>query len=161
MKRQLFALAAATALAFAFAGCASAPVESASTKDVKMAFDFTDANPQVLAAKLANVDTTRKQLIEAGFAPHMVLTFRGDASYFTQTDMNLVKEGDRAEAAKVQAKLKELKAAPGVDSLEQCTLPLAGRKIRKDAVMSEVKVVPNGWIALTQYQQRGYGYIAP
>ena len=159
MTRLLFALAASAALALP--GCANVPVEAAPPKDVKMAFDFTDANPQVLAAKLANVDTTRKQLIEAGFTPHMVLTFRGDASYFTQTDMSLVKEADRAEAAKVQAKLKELKAAPGVDSLEQCTLPLAGRKIRKDAVMSEVKVVPNGWIALTQYQQRGYGYIAP
>ena len=159
MKRLILAFAAS--ILVPLLGCATAPVETTSSRDVKMAFDFTDANPQVLAAKLSNVDTTRKQLIEAGFTPHMVLTFRGDASYFTQTDMNLVKEADRAEAAKVQAKLKELKAAPGVESLEQCTLPLAGRKIRKDAVMSEVKVVPNGWIALSQYQQRGYGYIAP
>ena len=159
MKRPILALAAS--LLIALAGCATAPAETTSSRDVKMAFDFTDGNPQVLAAKLSNVDTTRKQLIEAGFTPHIVMTFRGDASYFTQTDMNLVKEADRAEATKVQAKLKELKAAPGVESLEQCTLPLAGRKIRKEAVMSEVKVVPNGWIALTQYQARGYGYIAP
>ena len=159
MKRLLAALA--TLVLLPLLGCATAPADTAASRDVKMAFDFTDGNPQVLAAKLGNVDTTRKQLIEAGFTPHIVMTFRGDASYFTQTDMSLVKEADRAEALKVQAKLKELKAAPGVDSLEQCTLPLAGRKIRKEAVMSEVKVVPNGWIALTQYQQRGYGYIAP
>ena len=159
MKR-LHALLASFPLAFLL-GCATAPAGPATSRDVKMAFDFTDAHPQVLAAKLGNVDTTRKQLIEAGFTPHIVMTFRGDASYFTQTDLGLVKEADRADALKVQAKLKELKAAPGVESLEQCTLPLAGRKIRKEAVMSEVKVVPNGWIALTQYQQRGYGYIAP
>jgi len=159
MKNALPALAVAGLLALA--GCATNAPEATASKDVKMAFDFTDGNPKVLSAKLANVDTTRKQLIDAGFTPHIVMTFRGDASYFTQTDANLVKEADRADAAKVHAQLKALKAAPGVESLEQCTLPLAGRKISKDAVMSEVKVVPNGWIALTQYQQRGYGYIAP
>jgi len=157
VKRSLLAIAAAV---LALCGCATVAPESAS-KDVKMAFDFTDGNPQVLAAKLANVDTTRRQLIAAGFTPHIVLTFRGDASYFTQDDLASVKEADRAEALKVHAKLRELKAAPGVESLEQCTLPLAGRKLRKETVMSEVKVVPNGWIALAQYQQRGYGYIAP
>lgn len=160
MKRILSALAVLAALALP--GCTTMnPPEAATSKDVKMAFDFTDANPQVLAAKLGNVDTTRKQLIEAGFTPHIVLTFRGDASYFTQADLTQVKEADRAEALKVHAKLKELKAAPGVDSLEQCTLPLAGRKLKKETVMSEVKVVPNGWIALAQYQKQGYGYIAP
>ena len=159
MKRLLAALA--TLLLVPLLGCATSPPLAGDSRDVKMAFDFTDGNPHVLAAKLANVDTTRKQLIDAGFTPHIVMTFRGDASYFTQTDLSLVKEADRAEALQVHAKLKELKGAQGVDSLEQCTLPLAGRKIRKEAIMSEVKVVPNGWIALAQYQQRGYGYIAP
>ena len=159
MNRLLFALALSAVLGLA--GCATPAEAPESSRDVKMAFDFTDANPHVLALKLDNVDTTRKQLIDAGFTPHIVMTFRGDASYFTQSDLSLVKEADRAEALKVHAKLKELKAARGVESLEQCTLPLAGRKIRKEAVMSEVKVVPNGWIALAQYQQRGYGYIAP
>jgi intracellular sulfur oxidation DsrE/DsrF family protein len=158
--RRTFVMLAVVSIV-AIAGCSAVPPESVASKDVKMAFDFTDGNPKVLSAKLSNVDTTRKQLIDAGFTPHIVMTFRGDASYFTQTDASLVKEADRADAAKVQAQLKALKAAPGVESLEQCTLPLAGRKISKDAVMSEVKVVPNGWIALTQYQQRGYGYIAP
>ena len=159
MKRLLAALAAT--LLLPLFGCATVAADTATSRDVKMAFDFTDGNPHVLALKLANVDTTRKQLIEAGFTPHIVMTFRGDASYFTQNDLSLVKEADRAEALQVRAKLKELKAAQGVESLEQCTLPLAGRKIRKEEVMSEVKVVPNGWIALAQYQQRGYGYIAP
>jgi intracellular sulfur oxidation DsrE/DsrF family protein len=27
--------------------------------------------------------------------------------------------------------------------------------------MQEVKLVPNGWIALGAYQQQGYAYIAP
>src|SRR5205823_540294 len=40
--------------------------------DMKVAFDVIDGNPKVLVAKLANIDTTRKQLIDAGVTPHMV-----------------------------------------------------------------------------------------
>ena len=54
-----------------------------------------------------------------------------------------------------------MKKAPGVVGLEQCNLPLADRKLRAQDVMQEVKVVPNGWIALGAYQQQGYAYIAP
>jgi intracellular sulfur oxidation DsrE/DsrF family protein len=54
-----------------------------------------------------------------------------------------------------------LKRAPGIEGLEQCNLPLADRKLKPAEVMQEVKLVPNGWIALGAYQQQGYAYIAP
>lgn len=130
-------------------------------KEMKLAFDFTDANPAVLLSKLNNVDVTRKQLIESGITPKIVMTFRGNASYFTQTDLGAVKEADRADALKVAAKLREMKRAPGVEGLEQCNLPLADRKLKPADLMQEVRLVPNGWIALGAYQQQGYAYIAP
>ncbi len=40
-------------------------------------------------------------------------------------------------------------------------LPLADRKLKPADLMQEVKLVPNGWIALGGYQQQGYAYIAP
>ncbi|HZZ91269.1 MAG TPA: DsrE family protein [Usitatibacter sp.] len=129
--------------------------------DLKMAFDVTDGNPQVLAAKLSNIDTTRKQLIDAGVTPHIVVTFRGDASYYTQGDVSKVKPEDRAGHAKVAEVIRQLRKQPGVESFEQCSLPLPSRKIDKADIMPEVKVVPNGWIALVAYQQKGYAYIAP
>jgi intracellular sulfur oxidation DsrE/DsrF family protein len=129
--------------------------------EMKVAFDVTDGNPKVLVAKLSNIDTTRKQLIDAGVTPHMVVTFRGDASYFTQSDLEKIKPEDRAEAAKVADAIRNLRKQPGVDSMEQCSLPLPSRKINRADVMPEVKVVPNGWIALAAYQQKGYAYIAP
>ena len=130
-------------------------------KEMKLAFDFTDANPAVLLSKLNNVDVTRQQLIESGITPKIVMTFRGNASYFTQTDLGAVKEADRADALKVAAKLREMKRAPGVEGLEQCNLPLADRKLKPADLMQEVRLVPNGWIALGAYQQQGYAYIAP
>lgn len=129
--------------------------------ELRVAFDVTEGNPKALFAKLATIDLTRKQLIERGVTPKIVLAFRGDASYYTQTDMSLVKEADREEAAKIQAKIRELHAASGVDAVEQCTIPLASRKIRAANLMQEVKLVPNAWISLMEYQAKGYGYIAP
>ncbi len=134
---------------------------SGGAKEMKLAFDFTDANPAVLLKKLENVETTRQQLIASGITPNIVMTFRGNASYFTQTDLSAVKENERADALKVAAKLREMKAAPGVQGLDQCNLPLADRKLKPADLMSEVRLVPNGWIALGQYQQQGYAYIAP
>lgn len=153
---------AATIAALTLAGCATTGAETAGgAKEMKLAFDFTDGNPVVLLNKLNNVDVTRKQLIESGVTPKIVMTFRGNASFFTQTNLAAVKETERADALKVAAKLREMKKAPGVEGLEQCNLPLADRKLKSGDLMQEVKLVPNGWIALGAYQQRGYAYIAP
>ena len=153
---------AATIAALTIAGCATTGTEIAgSPKEMKLAFDFTDASPVVLLNKLNNVDVTRQQLIDNGITPKIVMTFRGNASFFTQTDLSAVKEAERADALKVAAKLREMKKAPGVQGLEQCNLPLADRKLKPADLMQEVKLVPNGWIALGAYQQQGYAYIAP
>ena len=159
MSNRIFS---ATLAVLALAGCATSAAQGVGgTKEMKLAFDFTDANPVVLLRKLDNVDTTRKQLIESGVTPKIVMTFRGNASYFTQTDLSGVKEPERADALKVAAKLREMKKAQGVEGLEQCNLPLADRKLNPANLLPEVKLVPNGWIALGAYQQQGYAYIAP
>jgi intracellular sulfur oxidation DsrE/DsrF family protein len=149
--------------ALVLAGCASMPGESpmASSKEARMAFDITDTATAPLIVKLETIETTRKQLIAAGYQPRIVLAFRGNASYFTQTDLSLVKEADRADALKIRALIRQLRKADGIEGAEQCNLPLAPRKIKSADVMQEVKVVPNGWISLAEYQRKGYAYIAP
>ncbi len=152
----------ATMAALTLAGCATTGTEMVGgSKEMKLAFDFTDANPVVLLNKLNNVDVTRIQLIESGVTPKIVMTFRGNASFFTPTNLSAVKEAERSDALKVAAKLREMKKAPGVQGLEQCNLPLADRKLSPADLMQEVKLVPNGWIALGAYQKQGYAYIAP
>jgi intracellular sulfur oxidation DsrE/DsrF family protein len=133
----------------------------AGMSELKMAFDVVDGSPGPLLLKLNIIDLTRKQLIEAGVTPKIVISFRGEASYYTQTDLAKVKETDRADALAIRAKLKELSKAKGVQTLEQCNVPLASRKIKPADVMQEVHVVGNGWISLAAYQSRGYSYIAP
>jgi uncharacterized protein len=160
MNRSLVGCAAALVLA----GCASmeGPAGGGAPSDeFRVAFDVTDANPQALSTKLTVIDLTRKQLIEKGQKPRIVVAFRGDASYYTNTNLALVKEADRADALKIRAQIRELRKAPGVVALEQCNVPLAARKLKPADVIEEVKVVPNGWITLVDYQKQGYAYIAP
>lgn len=160
MKRLLVPMLAAAALG----GCASMspePSASAPAKEVRMAFDITDTATQPLIVKLETVEITRKQLIDAGYTPKIVMAFRGNASYFTQTDLSLVKEADRADTLKIQSLIRQLRKADGVVAIEQCNIPLAQRKIQSKNLMQEVKLVPNGWIALAEHQRQGYAYIAP
>ena len=160
MKQFLICTLAACALA----GCATMPTESTGMggpKEARMAFDITDTATQPLIVKLETIETTRKQLIDAGYTPRIVVTFRGNASFFTQSDMSLVKEADRADVARIQGMLRKMKHDQVVESLEQCNIPLGPRKIQAQNLMQEVKLVPNGWIALAEYQKKGYAYIAP
>ena len=160
MKQFLICTLAASALA----GCATMSPESpgmGGPKEARMAFDITDTATQPLIVKLETIETTRKQLIDAGYTPKLVLAFRGNASFFTQTDLSLVKEADRADALKIRALIKQLRQANGVEGVEQCNVPLAPRKIKSKDLMQEVKLVPNGWISLAEYQRKGYAYIAP
>jgi len=164
MKRSLLLAAAAS---FALAGCAvvnSPPAAVAGadpTKDAKLAFDITNGNPHVVNLTLTVIDMTRKQLIEQGITPRIVVAFRGDASYFTQDTLAAVKEEQRADALQVKAKIRDLGKASGVEGFEQCNIPLASRKLNPKDLMPGVKLVPNGWISLANYQQKGYAYIVP
>jgi len=142
-------------------GCAEMTPRESSGRDMKIAFDLTDGNPQVLLAKLNTIDLTRKQIVEAGMTPRMILAFRGGASQYTQQSVAHVKPEDRADALRVASRLRELAKAPGVESLEQCNVTLGRLKLTDKGLLEPVKVVPNGWISLATYQQKGYSYIAP
>lgn len=164
MKKSLFSLIAAATLA----GCAAidhqamhASLHGGSPDEMKVAFDVTTGNPQAVMKILDVIDLTRKQLIDKGVTPKMVIAFRGDASYYTQTNLSAVKEADRADALRIAAKIRSLRKAQGVEALEQCNVPLADRKLKPADIMQEVKLVPNGWISLAEYQKKGYAYIAP
>jgi intracellular sulfur oxidation DsrE/DsrF family protein len=149
----------------ALAGCAAVTPTQVSTveptREAKMAFDVTNGNPVVVNKTLETIELTRKQLLDQGVTPHIVVTFRGDASYFTQDSLAAVKEADRAEALAVKARIREMRKSGEVESFEQCNIPLGPRKLNPKELMSEVKLVPNGWIALVNYQQKGYAYIVP
>jgi len=133
----------------------------AGLKEVKVAFDLTAGDPKALLGRLNIIDETRQSLIEQGVTPHFVLTFRGPATRLVQTDASKIKPEDREGAAKIAAKLAELRGAKGIDNLEQCAVAAREQGTLPERVVPSVKVVGNAWISLMAYQAKGYAYIAP
>jgi len=157
--------AAVTALAVAAAPVyAEAPKDQATLsglKEVKVAFDLQNGDGKTLLKQLEVIDETRQSLIEQGVKPQFVLTFRGPATTLVQTDQSQIKPENREYVSKIAEKIHALRAADGINSIEQCAVAVRLSGTKPENVVPDVKVVGNGWISLMAYQAKGYGYIQP
>ena len=157
--------AAVTALAVAAAPVyAEAPKDQAALsglKEVKVAFDLQNGDGKTLLKQLEVIDKTRQSLIDQGVKPQFVLTFRGPATALVQTDRSQIKPEDRDYASKIDEKIHALRAADGINSIEQCAVAVRLAGTKPENVVPDIKVVGNGWISLMAYQAKGYGYIQP
>ncbi|HUJ88067.1 MAG TPA: hypothetical protein VLX30_14555 [Burkholderiales bacterium] len=133
----------------------------AGVKEVRAAFDLTAGEGKKLLGQLNVIDETRQALIRQGVTPHFVLAFRGPATRLVQTDQSLIKPEDREFAAKIATKLDQMRGAPGVGDLVQCSVAIRQQGTKAENVIPAVKVVGNGWISLMTLQNRGYAYISP
>jgi hypothetical protein len=133
----------------------------AGLKEAKIAFDITAGEPNRMLLILNTIEETREGFVRQGITPRFALAFRGPASLLTQTDLSRFKPEEREAAAKVTAKLKQLRGTPGIERLDQCSIAMRGQKVDKAQVNPDVTIVENGWITLVGYQAKGYAYIAP
>lgn len=161
-----FATAAIAALSFAAVpGLAQAQADDravlSGVKELKVAFDVLEGDAKGLLNRLNVIDETRNSLIKQGVTPNFVVAFRGPATKLVQTDMSKVKPEDREVAAKIAAKLADMRKAPGVASIEQCSVAIRQQETTAENVLPSVTVVGNSWISLMAYQSRGYAYIRP
>lgn len=133
----------------------------AGMKEARVAFDITAGEAKRLLSVLNVIDEMRESLIKQGVTPRFVLTFRGPATVLISPNPERIKPEDRETMAKIAAKLKQLRAAGGVEGVEQCGVALRLNETKAEHVPPEVKIVGNSWISLIAYQSRGYAYIAP
>jgi len=133
----------------------------AGMKEARVAFDITAGEPNRMLQILNTIDESREGFMKQGITPHFVLAFRGPASLLTQTDLSRFKPEDREAASKVAAKLKQLRAASGIERMDQCSIAMRGQKVDRAQVSPDVTVVENGWVTLIGYEAKGYAYIAP
>ena len=133
----------------------------AGLKEVKVSFDITTGEGNALLNRLNVIDETRQSLIKQGVTPSFVLAFRGPATKLVQTDMSKVKPEDKEAVFKIAEKLKQLSQAPGVHSIEQCSVAIRQQETKAENVLPSIKVVGNSWISLMSYQAKGYAYIQP
>ena len=169
MRRFIFSSAImATALLVSLVG--AMPIHAASPQDtdalsslneVKVAFDMQTGNSAALLKQLEVIEETRDSLIKQGVKPSFVITFRGPATKLVQTDPGEIAADDRENARTIAGKIRALKTAEGIASIEQCAVAVRLAGTKQENVLPEIKVVGNGWISLMAYQAKGYGYIAP
>lgn len=158
------AMAAALLLGGAMLGASSLEAQTAGAmrlKEAKVAFDITAGDAKRLLSILNVIDETRETFVKQGVTPRFVLAFRGPATLLVQSNQEKIKPEDRETAQKIATKLKQLKAAPGVESVEQCSVAMRLVEVKKEHVMPELTIVENSWVTLIGYQARGYAYIAP
>ena len=129
--------------------------------EVKVAFDLTNGDGKALLTQLNVIDETRQSLMKQGVKPHFVLAFRGAATKLVQTDESQIKAEDREHAAKIAEKIRALRSADGITSIEQCAVAVRLAGTKPENVITGIKVVGNSWISLMGYQAKGYGYISP
>jgi intracellular sulfur oxidation DsrE/DsrF family protein len=167
MRHFAFTTAAAVALLIVGAAIpvyAEGPQDQAALaglSEVKVAFDVRNGDPKGLLKELDVIDETRQSLIKQGVKPNMVIAFRGPATKLVQTDQTQLKAEDREDALKIAEKIKVLQAAEGIAGMEQCAVAVRLAGTKPENVLPGIKVVGNGWISLSAYQAKGYGYIAP
>ena len=130
-------------------------------KDVRVAFDLHEGDGKGLLNRLNVIDETRQSLIKQGVTPHFVIAIRGPATKLVQTDVEKIKPEDRPVALQIAAKIAEMSKAPGIQSLEQCSVAIRQQGTKAENVLPEVKVIGNSWISLVAYQAKGYAYISP
>src|SRR5262249_40414080 len=87
----------------------------AGLKEAKIAFDITGGGWARMLRILNPIGEPRAALARQGAPPRFVLAFRGPASLLTQTDLSRLKPEDRETAAKVAAKLKQLRGTAGIE----------------------------------------------
>jgi intracellular sulfur oxidation DsrE/DsrF family protein len=133
----------------------------AGLKEAKVAFDITAGEPNRMLLILDTIEETREGFVRQGITPRFVLAFRGPASLLTQTDLSRFKPEERETAAKVAAKLKQLRNTAGIERMDQCSIAMRGQKVDKTQVNPDVTIVENGWVTLVGHQAKGYAYIAP
>ena len=133
----------------------------AGLKEARVAFDITAGEAKRLLSVLNVIDETRESLIKQGVTPRFVLTFRGPATVLIAPNPEKIKPEDRETVAKIAAKVRQLRAAGGVEGVEQCSVAMRLTETKAEQVPPEVKIVGNSWISLMAYQSRGYAYIAP
>ena len=164
LPRTVTAVVAGLTLALAAADASAQADDHVSlkgVKELKVAFDLVEGDGKGLLNRLSVIDEARASLINQGVTPNFVVTFRGPATRLVQTDMTKVKPEDREAAAKIAAKLQEMSRAPGVSSIEQCSVAIRQQETRAEDVLPVITVVGNSWISLMAYQSKGYAYIRP
>lgn len=126
-------------------------------KTAKFVVDLNQGSAQLLLLRLRLIEQTITDISKNGVKPEIVVAVRGQASRFmTVTDVYLADE-DKIYKDDIYAALQKLRSMGA--RLEQCSIALNLLKIDSRGMYPEINLVPNGYVSLIGYQNRGYAIL--
>jgi intracellular sulfur oxidation DsrE/DsrF family protein len=127
-------------------------------KSVQLVCDVNVGDGQLLLRRMQLLDATYSQLVDAGFAPVVVVVFRGPASRFiTRAETAYLPSSDKKYKLEMREWLEAFSDLNFV--LEQCAIAARAQKIKSADFLPQVTLVENGYVSLVGYQNRGYALL--
>lgn len=126
-------------------------------KNTKVIFDVNVGNPDLLNLRMKLIKKTLSDLSAYGNYT-AVVAFRGKASDFMTKNNKHIDKEDNQIKKEIYQRIKSLKNDYNV-VLEQCAVAIGLRDISPSKIYDIINVVPNGYVSIIGYQNRGYAYV--
>lgn len=122
-------------------------------KEGRVIFDTFVAEENRFIRYLSVLKETHAGLVKQGVKPSMIITMRGPAVLFVSK-----KHADKEDLGIIEKRIKELKEL-GVQ-FELCSIAARLLNVDYNDILSDVKIIGNGFISLIGYQSKGYAVIS-
>lgn len=123
----------------------------------KFVVDLNQGRASVLKTRLSLIIKTMDDIESSGVKPEVAVAVRGGASRFMTTHSRLVDAHDMEIKTEIESLLTKLKERGA--KLEQCAIALGFMNISPSEINPALKVVPNGYVSLIGYQNRGFAIL--
>jgi len=161
MKKTILAVMLLMAVVFVFAGCKPATTGGyealKGVRGVKAFFDVRDTNPKIAAVHMGLILDTLEQLKAMNQNPEFVVNFIGPSVKLISSDrggFTNEEKGYLEQIEKTAAKMADL----GIH-LEVCMAAANLLGVDPSSLDPNFVKVPNGWIAVIGYQERGFSLV--
>lgn len=132
--------------------------ETREVAEARAIWDFTIGEPDKFAMRLEDMRDALNAFAERGMKTRFAMIVRGPASKLVVKDPPpQATPALQTAAARIAPLLKDL-AERGV-YVEQCGVALVRQGVRREDLLSLVKVIQNSFVSIVDYERQGYAYV--
>lgn len=129
----------------------------ANLSELKVYFDVKADSAGKVEKRMQWIQDTYEQVTQQGLQASFVIGFRSRASFFVTKGDDYIDERESITKGKIEEWLLRFRKMGMV--IEQCRLSAELFEIDQEDFLPEVRVVKNGFVSISGYQNRGYAYV--
>ena len=124
---------------------------------LKAYFDIKADSAAKVEKRLVWINDIYEQMHQKSLKATFIIGFRSQASFFVTKEDDYIDEEDLLTKKRIDKWLKHF-ANLGIP-MEQCGLSAKLFDIDAHEFLPEINIVPNGYISMINYQNKGYAYV--